>query len=290
MAPRWVWIGLGFLVVALPLVVVRVGTSKLTLPADVLEEQRANGTWSDMFDLDGVSASIPLPLWVLALVGAGLVGFPYAWLVAGALPDRGYALSRVVGLLLVTWTVWWIGSLRLLAFTRWAIATAIALVAVGSIAIAVRKRRELAAWLRATWRLVLVGEAVFWSFFAVSLFVRWSNPDLWHPTRGGEKPMDFSYLNAVAKSSFFPPYDPWFADGQLNYYYYGFVQVAGLAKLTAIPPTTAYNLAVPTLAGLLAASAFCATLGLASWVRTPREARRVRGPRRGLRHRSREPR
>jgi YYY domain-containing protein len=265
--PRWVWIGLGFLVVALPLVVARVGTSKLTLPADVLEEQRANGTWRDMFDLDGVAASVPLPLWVLALVGAGLLGFPYVWLVAGALPDRGYALSRVVGLLFVTWTVWWIGSLRLLAFTRLAIGTAIALVAVGSVVIAIRKRHDLAAWLRATWRLVLVGEAVFWSFFAAALFVRWSNPDLWHPTRGGEKPMDFSYLNAVTKSSFFPPYDPWFADGQLNYYYYGFVQVAGLAKLTGIPPATAYNLAVPTLAGLLAATAFCATLGLASWSR-----------------------
>ena len=264
---RLIWIGLTLLAVTIPLAVARVGTTTLTLPADVLAEQRANGTWSDMFDLDGVAAAIPLPIWVLALVGAGLVGFPYAWLVARALPDRGYALSRVVGLLLVTWVVWWISSLRLLAFTRWAIAAAIVLVALGSIAIAVLKRHELAAWLRASWRLVLVGEAVFWSFFAASLFVRWSNPDLWHPTRGGEKPMDISYLNAVTKSSFFPPYDPWFADGQLNYYYYGFVQVAGLAKLTAIPPATAYNLAVPTLAGLLAAAAFCATLGLASWSR-----------------------
>jgi YYY domain-containing protein len=265
--PRPSWIVAALVVVGLPLVVARAGTAKLTLPADVLAEQRANGTWRDMFDLGGVATAIPVPIWVLALLGAGLVGFPYTWLVARALPDRGYALSRIVGLLLVTWTVWWIGSLRLLAFTRWAIATAIVLVAIGSISIAVLKRHEIQTWLRETWRLVLVGEAVFWSFFAASLFVRWSNPDLWHPTRGGEKPMDLSYLNAVTKSTFFPPYDPWFADGQLNYYYYGFVQIAGLAKLTAIPPSTAYNLAVPTLAGLLAAAAFCATLGLASWSR-----------------------
>jgi YYY domain-containing protein len=263
--PLWIAaVGVG---VAVPVVVARVGTAKLTTPADVLADQRAGGTWSEMFRLDAVATAWPLPLWVIALVGAGLIGFPYAWLIARALPDRGYALSRVIGLLLVTWVVWWIASLRLLPFTRWAIAVAIGLVAAGSIAIALTNRAELSSWLRSTWRLVLVGEAVFWSFFAAALFVRWSNPDLWHPTRGGEKPMDLSYLNAVTKSSFFPPYDPWFADGQLNYYYYGFVQVAGLAKVTAIPPATAYNLAVPTLAGLLAAGAFCTTLGLVSWGR-----------------------
>jgi YYY domain-containing protein len=266
--PRWKLVaGIAIVAVAAPLVVNRIGSSKLMLSDNALADQRAHGTWREMFDLHGVAASIPLPLWLVALIGAGLVGFPYAWLVARSLPDRGYGISRVVGLLLVTWLVWWIASLRLLPFGRIAIWLSVAIVAAGAVAIFVSQHDEMLTWARAHWRLLLTVEAVFWVLFALALFVRWSNPDLWHPTRGGEKPMDFAYLNAVIKSTSFPPFDPWFAGGQMNYYYYGFVQVAALAKLTGIPPAIAYNLAIPTLAGLLGAASFSAALGLASYGR-----------------------
>jgi YYY domain-containing protein len=261
-----VWLGV-VLIVAVFLAAGRLGDSKLMLPADRLTDQLSQGTWHELFSVDGLGASAPLPLWILALVGAGLIGFPYAWLVARSLPDRGYAIGRVVGLLLVTWVVWWLASLRVLPFTRTAIWTAIAIVTAGAVAITVAQRHELSAWVREHWRLLVVGEGVFWTLFALFLFIRWSNSDLWHASRGGEKPMDMAYLNAVAKSSSFPPYDPWFAGGQMNYYYYGFVQVAALAKLTTIPPAVAYNLAVPTLAGLLGAGSFSAALGLVAGVR-----------------------
>ncbi|HRE29525.1 MAG TPA: DUF2298 domain-containing protein, partial [Anaerolineales bacterium] len=105
------------------------------------------------------------------------------------------------------------------------------------------------------------------------------NPDLWHPSKGGEKPMDFSYFNAVLKSTFFPPYDPWYAGGYLNYYYYGFVLMGVPTKLLGIMPSLAYNLILPTFYALLGLNAFSVAWnlvarGTGSGERTARSERR----------------
>ena len=57
------------------------------------------------------------------------------------------------------------------------------------------------------------------------------------------------FLNAIFRSAHFPPYDPYFAGGILNYYYYGLYLVSLPIKLTGIPPEVAFNLAVPSLRG-----------------------------------------
>ena len=110
---------------------------------------------------------------------------------------------------------------------------------------------EMVQFVRDNRRMILVTEIAALAFFLVFVFIRMANPDLWHPYYGGEKPMDFAYLNAVIKSTYFPPIDPWFAGGYLNYYYWGFVIAAVPIKLLGIVPAIAYNLILPTLYCLL---------------------------------------
>ncbi|MFN2303879.1 MAG: DUF2298 domain-containing protein, partial [Anaerolineales bacterium] len=57
-------------------------------------------------------------------------------------------------------------------------------------------------------------------------------------------------------STTFPPYDPWFAGGYINYYYYGFVIVGVPIKLLGIVPAVAYNIVLPIWYSLLILGAF----------------------------------
>ncbi len=132
----------------------------------------------------------------------------------------------------------------------------LAVIAAINLVLAIIQKKELAAFFRENKKHILIIEGIVLTFFLIDLFIRIGNPDLWHPYKGGEKPMDFSYFNAVIKSTTFPPYDPWFAGGYINYYYYGFVIVGMLVKLTGIMPSIAYNLILPTLFSLLAIGMF----------------------------------
>jgi YYY domain-containing protein len=241
----------------------------LLLPADPLKVQQAGGTWSDMFSYEWLWNKYPgiaAFLWWFWAVLTGWAALPLVGKIFRGLPDEGYSIAKIGGWLLVAWATWMLGSLKV-PFVWTTIALVwLALVVVGGILL----WRDRAHWkesFRKLWKTWLAAEIVFTVFFLFDLLIRYGNSDLWHPSKGGEKPMDFSYLNAVIKSTTFPPYDPWFAGGYLNYYYFGFVLVAVPIKLLATVPTIAYNIALPLLFGTLGVTTYGVAWNLAESLR-----------------------
>jgi len=226
------------------------------------EIQRSGGTWSAIFNRNSLSNALPVLIWLLLVEVLGAVTLPLTGLIFQGMADRGYALSKSLGILLLTWLTWMLVNLGLTGYSRMAISVSLLLLTGFSAAIFWRRREQIVSFWREHRHLIVVNEVLFLFFFAFFLLIRYGNPDLWHPVMGGEKPMDFAYLNAVIKSSIFPPYDPWFAGGYLNYYYFGQIIVATLIKFTGIVPWVAYNLAIPLFAALTAMGAFCVVYNL----------------------------
>ncbi|MCX8072082.1 MAG: DUF2298 domain-containing protein [Candidatus Binatia bacterium] len=101
---------------------------------------------------------------------------------------------------------------------------------------------------------ILATEGLFWGVFAFFLIVRAYNPEIYW----GEKPMDFSFLNTLYRTTYLPPPEPWFAGSALHYSYFGYFIVAALGKTLGIEPAIAYNLGIALVAGLTAAAVFAA--------------------------------
>lgn len=215
--------------------------------------------WSAPFTDHSLAA---LLVWVILLIGLQAVAWPLVKRIFTRLPDKGWAFSRLVTILIAGYAVWLFSSLELISFRAIWAGAAVLLVALMS-GVAARKIR-LEDDGDSFWKNpVIVGaEVVFWTVFSIFLLYRAINPDSYHPIWGGEKPMEFAHLNGILRSAHFPPVDPWYSGGYINYYYYGTYLVAFLFKLTGIPTEIAFNLAQPTFPALLAAAAFSITAAL----------------------------
>lgn len=201
--------------------------------------------------------------WWLAVMLIGFIALPVTFMLFYKLPDRGYALSKSLGLLLVGYFVWLNSSLGWLKNTGTTALIALIILLGFSLWIAFRQRQALHQFWREKRWVILVTELIFLFVFLFFVRLRILNPDLWQPWQGGEKMLEIGFLNAIVKSATMPPYDPFFANGIMNYYYYGLFLVGLLAKLTGIRPGIAFNLAVPMLAGLTAINVFSLAANLA---------------------------
>ena len=235
---------------------IQVGTNGLLMSPSLRTAQRRGGTWSRLFHPDDVANQLPFVAWWLVIELAGLAALPAILLLMRWLPDRGYGIAKTLGVVALSYVAWLAASFRLASWSRETLAVALLVLLVGAAGLAWWRRETLLAYWRQYRWLILCNEVIFTGAFVLFALLRLYNPDLWHLFRGGEKPMEFSYLNAVVRSTYFPPYDPWLAGGYLNYYYYGYVIVGALTKLTGVVPAVSFNAAIAAVFALTVAGCF----------------------------------
>ncbi|GAB5491477.1 MAG: hypothetical protein Phog2KO_16920 [Phototrophicaceae bacterium] len=244
-------------------------TTALHQPADVLDANRAGGTWSDRFDSDSPLNTIqPLGVvvWWIMLIVIGLVTFPLLFTAFPNLADKGYGFSKILGMLLIGWIAWFGANFKLPLWSQGGLVFLLLTLAGFSAYLTYIRREIIVEYLQNHWQRLLIIELISLTMFLIFIGLRLTNPDLWHNAMGGEKPMDFAYFNAVLRTSVFPAYDPWYAGGNINYYYFGYVIVGVPTLLLKIVPSFAYNLILPTLFATTGIGAFSVAFNIvASW-------------------------
>ena len=181
--------------------------------------------------------------WWLLIQVMGLVTWPLAHRFFRSYPDRGYILSKGLGLILTGFLNWFLVSIHLFRFSRFSIWFAIACIALASWFLKVVPIRELFRFFKEQKRLVLTIEIVFLAAFIAFTLVRMGNPEIAQT----EKMPDFAFLTGVVTSDYFPPRDPWYADGTINYFYYGHYLIGVLTKLAGTAPEYGFNLGVAVI-------------------------------------------
>ncbi len=206
-----------------------------------------------------------IPSWVWWLLWIQLAAFavlPWSTLLFRQLADGGYALSKAIGFLSCGLLLWVFVVWDLCKFSQEsAIASMLVISGIGLYLWWVHRVRlyELFRKHRYIW---LASEVIFLAIFSFLLALRSLNPDLWESYLGGEKPMELGYLTAVGRSPELPPYDPWFAGGAMNYYYFGWFLLAVPMRALKILPEVGFQLGVATFGALVGIIVFSVVYNL----------------------------
>lgn len=172
-------------------------------------------------------------LWFFLIEALSVISAPLAKSAGNRLADGGYSVSRILGIILITYFSWIFSYI--LGFSLTAVLMAFLLLCLISITL-YRKQR-----LFPSRKILLMNELVFMTGFFFFLIIRMHLPEIYRH----EKFMDFAFLNAVMRTTSFPPPDPWFAGGLMDFYYYfGYLSVAVIGKLSAVNPSILFNLAI----------------------------------------------
>lgn len=173
--------------------------------------------------------------WVTVWV-FGAAAFPLVRRGFGKWFDQGYFLSKAVGLMLVTFGVWWLAALHVLAFS-WVSILAVT-IGVGAIGL-----YKASGWKDVPIKTIVAEELFFVAMLWLWVWVKGHEPHI----HGLEKFMDFGFAKSILTSTWLPAGDMWYKGLPINYYYFGHTMMAVVSKFSGIDLRYGFNLMLCTL-------------------------------------------
>ncbi len=192
---------------------------------------------------------IDIAVWWLVLEIIGFASLPIASHISRNLKDNGYSISKPLGLLLLTYISWIISVFA--GYSYFSILLSLGIIGACSLVIYFIKGKP--AFDK---KYIVYFELLFAGAFVAFAIIRAYSPDIYWT--GGEKFMDMTFINSLLRTRTFPPVDPWMSGTVIQYYYFGYLIVANLIKISSILPSVAFNLATASFFAL----AFTTALGI----------------------------
>ena len=189
--------------------------------------------------------------WLITVELIGLAAFPLAFYLLPRLADRGFTLSKPLGILLVSYLFWVLGLAHIPTVQPIAIALVLLMAALSAY-IAYRNFDALRDFITREWRTLLIAEAIFLVFFIGWTLFRSYDPFINHT----EQPMDLALLSASINSQVGHPEDPWLRGEPISYYYFGYWMMGALSQISAIQSHISYNLAMALIPAMSAMGIF----------------------------------
>lgn len=191
--------------------------------------------------------------WWLASSLLGWAAWPFVQLLFGRLPSKGYAYSKLLGLFLTGWLFWWLAIVGWTTNSLGGILFALTcLLILGIVWARWQNRPILFTTLHEDWRFLLISELLFLGTLLFWAWVRTHNPLILNT----EKPMEFAFLNSALISPNYPPRDPWLSGFSISYYYFGYVLMSILIRLSAVPAAVGFNLSIAWIVAATATAAW----------------------------------
>ena len=189
--------------------------------------------------------------WLITVELIGLAAFPLAFYLLPRLADRGFTLSKPLGILLVSYLFWVLGLAHIPTVQPIAIALVLLMAALSAY-IAYRNFDDLRDFITREWRTLVIAEAIFLVFFISWTLFRSYDPFINHT----EQPMDLALLSASINSQVGHPEDPWLRGEPISYYYFGYWMMGALSQISAIQSHISYNLALALIPAMSAMGIF----------------------------------